>query len=268
MICKRFSWPFTVLHEAQNATFSQVSAAPKMSLAADYKKFIKDIAKLNKIVRAAKRLVAYKRELDRATAMVIAPLIRSASAPKSDTVNALLASLSPSERSAAMSEMWFISVDIESFEFDHSRILEIGWSIWVPSEKKYVDKHYAISDFRHLKNGKYVADRRDRFMFGETVWATLKESIVAFQDTLETAAGRNAQGMFALIAHDMSSDEGYLRKMGVQFPNGMIKFDTVNMNAARVEDSNCKTGLGKLLDELDIENFCLHNAGKFPPTSL
>ncbi|KAG0249616.1 hypothetical protein BG011_009094 [Mortierella polycephala] len=261
MICRKFSLPFSVLHEAQNTTFSQVSAAPRMPLAAAYNKFIKDIVKLNKLARSAERLLSYKKELGRATAMVIAPLIGSVSAPESDTVNTLLASLTPSERSAAMNDMWFISVDIESFESDHSKILEIGWSIWALSVNKFVDKHYAISNFRHLKNGKYVADRRDRFMFGDTVWATLKESIAAFQDTLEAAAGRNAQGLFALIAHDMSSDEGYLRKMGVQFPSGMIKFDTVDMNAARVGDANCKTGLGKLLDELGIDNYCLHNAG-------
>ncbi|KAK3845553.1 MAG: hypothetical protein J3R72DRAFT_364552 [Linnemannia gamsii] len=157
--------------------------------------------------------------------------------------------------------MWFISVDIESHEFNHDKILEIGWSIWDSGVHKFMDKHYAISDYRHLKNGKYVADRRDRFMFGETVWENLKGSIAAFQQDLEKAARRNEHGRFVLIAHDMTSDMKYLSHMGVTFPEGMIQFDTLEMNAARVGDSNCKTGLGKLLDEVDIENYCLHNAG-------
>ncbi|KAH7038752.1 hypothetical protein BKA57DRAFT_370782, partial [Linnemannia elongata] len=155
----------------------------------------------------------------------------------------------------------FISVDIESHEHNHDRILEIGWSIWDSGVHKFMDKHYAISDYRHLKNGKFVADRRDRFMFGETVWENLQGSIAAFQQDLEKAVRRNELGRFVLIAHDMTSDMKYLSGMGVTFPEGMIQFDTVEMNAARVGDSNTKTGLGKLLDELEIENYCLHNAG-------
>ncbi|KAF9989923.1 hypothetical protein BGZ75_004311 [Mortierella antarctica] len=286
MICHRFHHTFMNLHAAQDTTFSQVSSAPRMPLAAAYKKFTKDIERANKQNKAAERLLGWKRELDRATEMVnTAPNNDSknnnnsnivvidleqeeselSSHPAKDvqstSTRTVLALLSPQESVAASSGMWFISVDIESFEFEHSKILEIGWSIWDSGVHKFIDKHYAISEYRHLKNGKYVEDRRDRFMFGETVWAGLQNSIAAFQEDLETAAKRNSEGLFVLIAHDMASDEGYLRKMGVEFPRGMIKFDTIELNGARVGDSNVKTGLGKLLDEVEIENYCLHNAG-------
>ncbi|KAG0201883.1 HIR complex subunit [Mortierella sp. GBA30] len=263
MISHRFHQTFMNLHAAQDTTFSQVSAAPRMPLFSAYKKFIKDIERANKLNKAAERLMGWKRELDRATEMVFAVPDTAAAAVDGeegeDSHSTML--LSPFESAAATSGMWFISVDIESYEFEHSKILEIGWSIWDSGVHKFTDKHYAIQEYRHLKNGKYVADRRDRFLFGKTVWASLQDSIAAFQEALETASKRNSEGLFVLIAHDMSSDEGYLRKMGVEFPRGMIKFDTVEMNGARVGDSNIKTGLGKLLDEVDIENYCLHNAG-------
>ncbi|CAO3573830.1 unnamed protein product [Mortierella alpina] len=281
MVCNRFHHTFMNLHAAQDTTFSQVSSAPRMPSASAYKTFIKEIDRANKQNKAAERLLGWKKELDRATEMVhtapnnssdnvvVIDLDKEESEPTSDppkdrqnsAPSKVSALLSFQESAAASSGMWFISVDIESFEFEHSKILEIGWSIWDSGVHKFIDKHYAISEYRHLKNGKYVADRRDRFMFGETVWAGLQNSIAAFQEDLETAAKRNSEGLFVLIAHDMASDEGYLRKMGVEFPRGMIKFDTVELNGARVGDSNVKTGLGKLLDEVEIENYSLHNAG-------
>ncbi|KAI7832277.1 hypothetical protein BC939DRAFT_435061 [Gamsiella multidivaricata] len=261
MLLNHFQYDFMKLHEARG-TFSQVSPAPQMPNAAAYNKFVKDLSKANRILRAKKTVRGWARELDRATEMVmIAPgVVESTDASNPTSYTPLPSLLSTSEKSAASFGMWFISVDIESYEREHSRILEIGWSIWESRVNKFVDKHYAIADYRHLRNGKYVADRRDRFMFGETVWASLRDSITAFQEDLQAAASRNAEGIFALIAHDMSSDEGYLKKMGVVFPKGMIKFDTLELNGARAGDSN-KTGLGKLLDELNIDNYCLHNAG-------
>ncbi|KAG0295199.1 hypothetical protein BGZ96_012301 [Linnemannia gamsii] len=287
MVCEKLQFAFTPLHAAKNTTFSQVSPAPRLPLPAAYNKFIKDIAKANRLAKAQERLIQWKATLDRATDMVLlAPGVLTTptegttttgtEAPamidltgideddnndEADSASAITTGSSVATPSPQDGGMWFISVDIESHEYNHDRILEIGWSIWDSGVHKFMDKHHAISDYRHLKNGKFVADRRDRFMFGTTVWETLQGSIAAFQQDLEKATRRNEHGRFVLIAHDMSSDMKYLSGMGVTFPEGMIQFDTVEMNAARVGDSNAKTGLGKLLDELDIENYCLHNAG-------
>ncbi|KAG0272477.1 hypothetical protein BGZ95_011767 [Linnemannia exigua] len=287
MICKLLQFAFTPLHAARNTTFSQVSLAPRLPLPAAYNKFIKDITKANKALKAHERLIQWKATLDRATEMVLdAPGVRAAPATTTPATTATttstpvnlvdltgaddieleqqtLVSATTTESPIVSQDggMWFISVDIESHEFNHDKILEIGWSIWDSGVHKFMDKHYAISDYRHLRNGKYVPDKRDRFMFGKTVWEKLQGSIAAFQQDLEKAARRNEHGRFVLIAHDMTSDMKYLSHMGVTFPEGMIQFDTLEMNAARVGDSNCKTGLGKLLDEVEIENYCLHNAG-------
>ncbi|KAF9087926.1 hypothetical protein BGX29_000546 [Mortierella sp. GBA35] len=273
MICERLQFGFTHLHAARNTTFSQVSPAPRLPLPAAYNKFIKDITKLNKVQKALERLIQWKAVLDRATEMVLqAPGVLAAATAATETTGSGAESgrTSPTSAMTASSRatpslqdggMWFISVDIESHEYNHDKILEIGWSIWDSGVHKFMDKHYAISDYRHLRNGKFVADRRDRFMFGTTVWENLQGSIAAFQQDLEKAVRRNERGRLVLIAHDMSSDMKYLSGMGVTFPEGMIQFDTVEMNSARVGDANIKTGLGKLLDEVGIENYCLHNAG-------
>ncbi|KAG0025071.1 hypothetical protein BGZ82_010230 [Podila clonocystis] len=233
MITQQFGYDFKSLY-ASSSTFTNVEMAPRMAKSNAYNRFIKAIQKLNNQMKALRRLVGYQKTLDEATNMVHA---------------------------THASPMRFISVDIESYEQDHALILEIGWSTWDTGLNKFADRHFAVLDYKHLSNGRYVADRRDRFLFGETTWASLKDCITAFQEDLELAAQQNSQGSVVLIAHDMSSDENYLRRMGVDFPPGMIKFDTVEMNSARVSDSNIKTGLGKLLDEVGIENYSLHNAG-------
>ncbi|KAF9174153.1 HIR complex subunit [Mortierella sp. AD010] len=275
---RRLGYQFMELHEARGVNFSQITPAPRMPVYGAYNKFLKDIIKANKINRTKAKVQGWTTTLDKAAEMVAAappdssppspsPSSTSAGSSLSSSSTAVSPSpstssftnLTPKELSAASYGMWFISVDIESYERDHSKILEIGWSIWVSGVHKFVDRHYAISEYQHLKNGKFVADRRDRFIFGETVWAPLKDSIAAFQQDLDMASKRNPEGLFALIAHDMASDEAYLKSMGIVFPEGMIQFDTLNLNCARVGDS-VKTGLGKLLDELNIDNYSLHNA--------
>ncbi|KAK3845572.1 MAG: hypothetical protein J3R72DRAFT_487714 [Linnemannia gamsii] len=119
-----------------------------------------------------------------------------------------------------------VALDIEAYESNQALILEIGWSICDLSSG-------------HLQN-RFVNSRPDMFEYGKTVWASLQGAIAAFQHDLERAARRN-------------KDE-----------RDMVQFDTQKMNAARVGDGtckSCKTGLGKLLDEVDIKNYSLHNAG-------
>ncbi|KAG0323792.1 hypothetical protein BG004_003616 [Podila humilis] len=229
------------------ASFTKIEPAPRMAKSQAYSKFSKAIQKLNNQMKALHRLLSYQKTLESATKIVMAH-----HPPTTIATTSITSKISP---------LRFISVDIESYERDHALILEIGWSTWDTGLNKFLDRHFAVQDYRHLSNGRYVDDRRDRFLFGETCWASLKECIATFQQDLDLAAQLNPEGTVALIAHDMASDESYLRRMGVDFPPGMIKFDTVEMNSARMKDSNAKTGLGKLLDEVGIENYCLHNAG-------
>ncbi|KAG0279879.1 hypothetical protein BGZ95_011982 [Linnemannia exigua] len=251
----------------------------------------------NKLSKSQKNLIRWKAALDIATDMVLQASnagAATAAAPVSvATVTSALADLStigsddedsgrqPMARATTTNinkgsstttlyspqqceeGIWFISVDIEAYESKQDLILEIGWSICDPSSGKdtFIDNHYAISDYRHLVNKKFVDSRPDMFGFGETVWANLQDAIAAFQQDLEKAASRNKDERFVLIAHDMASDMKYLSGMGVVFPKGMVQFDTQEMNAARVGNGACKMGLGSLLDEVNIENYSLHNAG-------
>jgi hypothetical protein len=155
----------------------------------------------------------------------------------------------------------FVAVDVESYERDHSCILEVGWSMFDSKKNSFMDRHFCVSEYKYLSNGQFVPDRKDRFSFGKTVWANLKRigSEIVGDLTEETVKGN-----VVFIGHDIQMDVKYLESMDVDV-KGVIKpvdyFDTAEMNAARVGKPYERINLGRLLDDLDIENYCLHNAG-------
>ncbi|KAF9979375.1 hypothetical protein BGZ73_000069 [Actinomortierella ambigua] len=251
--------------------YVNVEAAPRMDNPSVYEKLSKELIKLNKIEKSRQRVRSWQSDLNRATLMVLGSsgarqLMKEAKwnapppDPSAETPSIDLSQLSPPAESSTLKGHWFIAVDIESFEFDHSKVLEIGWSIFDSSRCLFVDKHYAVSNYSHLRNGKWVPDRRDCFMFGKTKWATLNDCIREIQEDLNRGARHSTDNQCVFIAHDVSMDEKYLRQLGVEFPKTTVKFDTLELNGARLGQDK-KTGLGKVLDEVGIENYSLHNAG-------
>ncbi|CAG8692466.1 1523_t:CDS:2 [Dentiscutata erythropus] len=150
----------------------------------------------------------------------------------------------------------FMAVDVESYERDHSCILEVGWSMYDSKNDLIMDRHFCVTDYRHLRNGQFVPDMKDRFTFGTSVWANQKTIKDEFTKDLESQLGS-----VVLVGHDIKTDVKYLESMGIDVSSVIERFDTADMNAARVGKPNERINLGRLLDELDIENYSLHNAG-------
>jgi hypothetical protein len=201
--------------------------------AATFNKINKDLKKYNKKIRASCKLDSMKATWERAQNMF------------------------------KEKKYLFVAVDVESYERDHSCILEVGWSMFDSKNNSFMDRHFCVSEYNYLRNGQFVPDRKDRFSFGTTVWASLKSigsEIVG--DLTEEAV----KGNVVFIGHDIQMDVKYLESMGVDV-KGVIEpvdyFDTAEMNAARVGKPYERINLGRLLDDLDIENYCLHNAGMY-----
>lgn len=155
---------------------------------------------------------------------------------------------------------FFVAVDVESYERDHSYILEVGWSMYNSKTDLYMDRHFCVEENRHLRNGQYVPDMKDRFNFGKTVWAD-QESIK--DEFIKDLTDDDVKGRVIIVGHDIDMDIKYLSDMGVEINElTMNQFDTAEMNAARIGKAHERTSLGRSLDQLDIENYCLHNAGE------
>ncbi|CAG8564451.1 597_t:CDS:2, partial [Acaulospora colombiana] len=155
----------------------------------------------------------------------------------------------------------FVAIDIESYERDHSCILEVGWSMFNSKTSLFIDRHFCATEHKYKRNGKFVADMKDRFIFGKTVWANLK---TIADEIIKDLTENSVKGSVVLVGHDFKMEEKYLESMGVKVDQ-CIKpvriFDTAEMNAARVGKPYERMSLGRILDSLDIENYSLHNAG-------
>ncbi|KAI8393669.1 uncharacterized protein BYT42DRAFT_488932 [Radiomyces spectabilis] len=167
----------------------------------------------------------------------------------------------------------FISIDIEAYEIDHSILLEIGWSMYDSKNDKYLDQHYLNNAYRHLNNGKYVDDMKLRFMFGTSVWCNFKQALAELRKDLDWAVARD--GGFVLVGHGLDSDLKYLRKQNFMWPGRPGQPDTMDVSqsavvtilntdtifGATIRDMHNPPSLGRTLTLLNIDTWCLHNAG-------
>ncbi|RKP26707.1 hypothetical protein SYNPS1DRAFT_27613 [Syncephalis pseudoplumigaleata] len=148
----------------------------------------------------------------------------------------------------------FMAVDIEAWERDQRRVLEVGWSMYDARRDRYLDQHYNVVEHRALRNGRYVPDLRDNFVFGKSTWVSLKEIVKTIQADLDTEAP------LVFIGHDVRGDIKYLESIGVTVPDTAITLDTAKLHCA-ITGAEQTTSLGKMLDYLNIDHFFLHNAG-------
>ncbi|CAG8480659.1 5732_t:CDS:2 [Ambispora gerdemannii] len=226
------STPLTFFPVAQNTVYTNMESF-YIENAIDYNKIEKEIKSFNKAADASAKLWNF------------------------------LQALATARQMYREKKYFFLAVDVESYERDHSCILEVGWSIHDARKDLFMDRHFCVEKYRHLKNGRYVSDAKDRFMFGKTVWASLEKISEEFLRDI-TLDGENDDKIVVLVGHDINMDVKYLEAMGKHMKDAiatLTRFDTAEMNAARVGKPNDRVSLGRLLDEFKIENYCLHNAG-------
>ncbi|SAL98922.1 hypothetical protein [Absidia glauca] len=177
----------------------------------------------------------------------------------------------------------FLSLDIEAYETDHSILLELGWTMYDARNDQYLDQHYMMEPYRHLRNGKYVDDQRMNFGFGTSVWATLDQALDELAKDLAWATERD--GGFVLVGHGLNSDLLYLKQCNFEWPvvinrkrNGRFVLaetgvldvhdsalvtivNTDTLYGASINDLHNPPSLGRCLTLMDIEHWNLHNAG-------
>lgn len=171
----------------------------------------------------------------------------------------------------------FVGLDIEAWEQDHRVILEVGWTLYDSCADRYMDQHYLISSYRHLKNGLYVDDQKLRFLYGTSVWCSLPQALDELYKDLEWCVRRD--GGFVLVGHDLEGDLQYLRRAKFKWPGpgqqdvedvkdsaAVAVLDTEVMYGAYRGDLHNPPSLGRTLTAFGIEHWCLHNAGKHTPT--
>lgn len=149
-----------------------------------------------------------------------------------------------------------MAFDVETFENDHSKIIEIGFvvtSLTRPDENEQAF-HFIIEENSHFVNKDYVPDNRDKFNFGSSQRMSLEEAADKFM--------QHIRGVDFLVTHSGANDEEYLASAGISL-EGKPMFDTQLLALALLTTGTAVFGLKRLLSDLAIpfDEHILHNAG-------
>lgn len=193
----------------------------------------------------------------------------------------------------------FVSVDVESYEFNHSVITEIGLSIldtarlpapntqYTVSEPQHPNfvpprnnipatphsraeailalvesHHFRIKENRFLRNGTYVSDAADRFEFGSSEFISIKEAPTVVANCFHHFDEQGERKKIILVGHDTKADIVYLRAVGYDVTNivDLEILDTAVMWRAMKGETQSRS-LNQILAELELDFWNLHNAG-------
>ena len=149
-----------------------------------------------------------------------------------------------------------MAFDVETYENDHSVILEIGFAIASLAKPEDIEKefHFIIAENSHFVNRDYVPDNREKFSFGISERMSLKEAAERFMQHIRDAD--------FLVTHAGANDEAYLASSGISL-GGKPMFDTQLLALALLTSGTAVFGLKRLLSDLAIpfQEDILHNAG-------
>ncbi|KAG8928620.1 hypothetical protein FRC02_006672 [Tulasnella sp. 418] len=164
------------------------------------------------------------------------------------------------------------SIDFEAWEGASDVITEFGYTVlrWQDGTEVSESGHWVIAERNNKRNGQYVPDNRDHYLFGDT----LSMNRHVFKDRIkELIASLSQLGPLMLVFHDFSGDIKYLQVL--EAPIGKIQYalpetleqdgiyciDTRKMFSALEGDKNPKSlqRVCRLLKFFDAERF--HNAG-------
>lgn len=151
-----------------------------------------------------------------------------------------------------------MAFDIETYENDHSKILEIGFVITslASPEGNEETYHFIIKENLHMVNRDYVPDNREKFSFGDSEHMSLAEATKKFSQYI--------WNVDVLVTHSGGHDKEYLESNGMSL-EGKPMFDTQLLGLALLTDENFLNvfGLKRLMGDLKIsyDEDILHNAG-------
>ncbi|OBU01039.2 hypothetical protein VE01_00919 [Pseudogymnoascus verrucosus] len=184
------------------------------------------------------------------------------------------------------SSVVFICVDIEAYEKNHRLITEIGIATLDTADITNISpeergtswfsairaRHFRIKEYGHLNNTEYLQGCADMFRFGTSEWIKIADAPKSVADCFKPPFSNplslspidpSEKRKIVLVGHDLPQDIAFLRQLGYDpgnLPNLLECTDTAHMyRAFRREPNN--SGLGKVLADLDIAGWDLHNAG-------
>lgn len=180
---------------------------------------------------------------------------------------------------AAFSDVVFLSVDLEAYEFAQDKITEIGVSVldtrnlagiepgpnasaWLSRIKT---RHLRISEYKKLVNKRFITGCAEKFNFGTSEFIQLNQSRSVLAQIFNNPAGvqnpMSDKRRIVLVGHGLKNDTDYLKILNFspQETGTVIRnIDTQNLAGSSKRDS---VGLERVLRGLGADPVNLHNAG-------
>ncbi|ORX44519.1 hypothetical protein BCR36DRAFT_301500 [Piromyces finnis] len=102
-----------------------------------------------------------------------------------------------------------IVIDTESYENDLNIITEFGWCVFNVDGKIIKEQHFIVKEYYNLRNGNYVPDNKDHYIFGKSQHKSLNEINKILQDEINCAD--------FIIGYGIHNDIKYLKNSGIEF---------------------------------------------------
>ncbi|TKX24824.1 hypothetical protein C1H76_2999 [Elsinoe australis] len=177
----------------------------------------------------------------------------------------------------------FVCVDLEAFEFDQKKILEVGFatldshnlvgkapgeggSAWLEGIKSH---HYIVKERRHLVNKRYVKGCPEGFVFGQSQITPILETQALLRrhfseprsipgSAISNGPDDEAPSVY-IVAHGLKNDTSLMKNFGIDniYDTGINgQIDTQKLCSPKKKPASLK----RLLDALEIPYEHLHNA--------
>lgn len=160
-------------------------------------------------------------------------------------------------------------VDLEAYERDTNIVTEIGITIYDPRENfdhsvlpLTRSFHFCIEEAYDLRNGRFVDDAKDNFIFDDSQILPLDEVVELVQNLIDKylIPHNRAEHSWkrALVGHGISGDISWLESLDIRLPNNVQTLDTQKLFENMY---GRQSSLKRLLNLCRIPHSYLHNAG-------
>jgi DNA polymerase III epsilon subunit-like protein len=145
-----------------------------------------------------------------------------------------------------------VSIDVEAWERDGSKITEVGVA-HLSGSGYILTRHFIIKEHEHLRNGIFVADNKYQFNSGGSEIISLEQ------------VSSKLEGIYSslhepvTVGHSIHGDLKWLKGMGV-YLDGRKAVDIALARQA-LDGKLESTSLVRMLEDLGIPYCNLHNAG-------
>ncbi|KAK6455902.1 uncharacterized protein RJT20DRAFT_129286 [Scheffersomyces xylosifermentans] len=153
-----------------------------------------------------------------------------------------------------------VAIDVEAYERSLGKVTEIGVVVYDPevSEGSVLPVikpfHIIIKENLRLVNGRYVPDKKDRYM-GGTSYVMPKDEAEKFVSAIISKYVNDRDGV--LVGHHIEGDIKWIRSIGVEIRSDVKIVDTFRLHGISRSRGGTLRGV---LREVNLPHGNLHNA--------